>query len=152
LSGGKRDRDETVKTFDWTRQTIELVNRLQVDLSETNEQWERFKVHGGDVDYFSDSISSADIACKSNYLIPDDNSQNRLKPLLCEIGEQFQRLQTVQRTLDALSASCKDSANAVSVHNEHDLFVYTARNTVNVISSNFVYLSKAMNMLNSSFD
>jgi len=112
----KRDPDETANTFDWTQQTIDVVNSLRRALSETNKQWERFNVNSGDIDYFSDSScssSSADIASKSNYSIPDDNSQNRLKPLLCEIGEQFQRLQTVQRALDALSASCKDSAKNV---------------------------------------
>ncbi|PMD29322.1 hypothetical protein L207DRAFT_593560 [Hyaloscypha variabilis F] len=106
LAGGKRDKGETVKTFDWTRQTIELVDKLRKTLSETNKQWEHFKINNGDVDYFSDSTTSDNDSV---------NAQDQMKPLLCEIGEIFQRLETVERTLEDLSASCKDSANALQL-------------------------------------
>jgi len=100
------------------------VNTLRSALSETNEQWELFDVHNGDAGYFSDSAlssdssSSTDNACNSNYDIPDDGSKHRLKPLLCEIREHFQKLRKVQRGFDALSALCKDSSQAVSFHSK----------------------------------
>jgi len=112
LSGGKRDRAEVVKTFDWTRQTIELLKRLRKTLSETNKQWEYFNSENGDVDYFSESTSSVD--CATNKISAED-SRHQMPLLLCEIGGTFQRLQTLLRSLDDLSASCEDSAKALKL-------------------------------------
>ena len=76
------------------------MNRLEVAISQTTKLWENFNAENGDIDYFSDF---------------DSSEVNTLrKALLCEISEHFSRLEIVQRSLEALSASCKDSAKVVS--------------------------------------
>jgi hypothetical protein len=76
------------------------VDRLRGTISETTKHWENFKAENGDIDYFSGFDSS--------------EANTHRKALLCEIGEHFKRLEIVQRSLEALSASCKDSAKVVS--------------------------------------
>lgn len=95
------DRGETIRTFDWTRQTKELVDRLRKTLSETIKFWKDFNEVNGDADYFTD-------------INPSDETHNRIKAFLCEINERFQTLEKLQRNLDSLSVLCKDSENAVS--------------------------------------
>lgn len=99
--GRKRGSGETAKTFDWTRQAIELVNRLRKTLDETNKLWEHFNSANGDIGYFADINSS-------------DDPENRINLSLRELNDTFHTLETLQRTLDDLSASCKDTSNAVS--------------------------------------
>jgi hypothetical protein len=80
------------------------VNKLRKTLSETNKLWQHFNSHNGDIGYFESSSESSF----------SGTVRNRIKPL-CEINETFQRLEELERTLEYLSASCKDSENAVSL-------------------------------------
>lgn len=101
--GKKRDRSETAKTFDWTRQTKEHVDRLRTDLSETIKYWKDFNDLNGDIDYFTDVND------------PPNEFQNRVNPLLCQIKETFQKLERFQRILNGLSVGCKDAENALQL-------------------------------------
>jgi hypothetical protein len=97
LAGANR-QGEIAKVFDWTRQTKELLSRLQHILSETLKFWERFNSQNGDIDFFSDM----------------DSSQDRCNLSLGTINETFETLESLQRTLDCLIRSCEDYAIAVS--------------------------------------
>jgi hypothetical protein len=86
------------ETEEWTRQIVELLNRLQDSLSETIKAWEIFNSPKGDIDYFSDM----------------DFSRNRCRGSLGKIKETFETLESHQRTLQKLSKSSRDLAQNVS--------------------------------------
>jgi hypothetical protein len=115
--GKKRDRSETAKTFDWTRQTKEHVDRLRTDLSETIKYWKDFNDLNGDIDYFTDVND------------PPNEFQNRVNLLLCRIKETFQKLERFQRILNGLSVVCKDAENAVSCYHIPPSFYHLQENT-----------------------
>jgi len=90
-------------TFDWTRQTIKLLSKLQDSLSGTIQFWQRFNDDNGDIGYFVSGQSSA-------------ASQDRILLSLGAINKTFEMLQELQKILDRTSATCRDYANAVSLH------------------------------------
>jgi hypothetical protein len=90
--------EDVKRSENWIRETIDLLNQLQVCLVETITAWEHFKSSNGDIDYFSDI----------------DFSQSRCRRSFGEIKDAFEDLEGLQRILLKLSKTCHDSAQDVS--------------------------------------
>lgn len=89
------------KSFDWTQQTIQLLNKLLSALSKTNEAWKRFDSRNGDISYFEDIDSSKDFANSRAWL------------LLRAIKETFGNLEDLEQKLRLSKGSCNNLAQAV---------------------------------------
>jgi hypothetical protein len=94
-------KDNVKKTFDWTRQTAELLSRLNEALSGMITFWERFNSLHGDIGYFANIQSS-------------EASKQHVESSLRAINDAFETLQGLQRALNLMSDFCQDYANAVS--------------------------------------
>jgi hypothetical protein len=94
--GGLKD------VFDWTVQSIDLLTKLMMVLSETNKAWEVFASPGGDISYLQYAEDSPKV-------------QDQISHTLEGITHSFEGLKYLQRRLISLNERCHSTASIVGI-------------------------------------